>query len=83
MSIQQKRIPFLVAELLIGTSRSALLVLGMPRQCSVDLRWRAIWLVVLRKCSYGSVATTLFISESSVRRYCELYLLTGAVEPTK
>ena len=55
----------------------------MPRQYSVDLRWRAIWLVVLRKCSYRSVATTLFLSERSVRRYCELYRLTGAVEPTK
>ncbi len=40
-------------------------------------------LVVLRKCSYRSVATTLFLSERSVRRYCELYRLTGTVEPTK
>ncbi len=29
-----------------------------------------------------SVPTTLFISKRSVRRYCELYILTGAVEPT-
>ncbi len=40
-------------------------------------------LVVLRKCSYSSVAPTLFLSERSVRRYCELYRLTGTVEPTK
>ncbi len=61
----------------------ASLQLCLPRQYSVDLHWRAIWLVVLRKCRYKSVATTLFLSERSVRRYCELYRLTGAVEPTK
>ena len=55
----------------------------MPKHYSTDLRWRAVWLVLLRKMSYNEVSDTLFMSERSVRRYVELYQCTGDVEPSK
>ena len=32
-------------------------------------------IVVLRKYSYRGIATTLFLSERSVRRYCIVYMI--------
>ena len=55
----------------------------MPKHYSADLRWRAVWLVLLRKMSYNEAGDILFMSEQSVRRYVDQYQSTGDVEPTK
>ena len=55
----------------------------MPANYSVDLRWRAIWLFLIRKMSYADIAHVLLMSTRSVQRYVELYQSTGAVEPRK
>ena len=41
----------------------------MPKHYSADLRWRAVWLVLLHKMTYEEVGDILFMSERSVRRY--------------
>ena len=61
----------------------SLVDLAMPKHYSTDLRWRAVWLVLLRNMSYNEVSDILFMSERSVRRYVELYQHTGDVEPSK
>ena len=48
-----------------------------------DLRWRAVWLVLLCKMSYNEAGDILFMSERSVRRYVDQYQSTGDVEPRK
>ena len=55
----------------------------MPKNYSVDLRWRAVWLFLIRMMSYAEIADLLFMAQRSVRRYADLYLLTGEVEPKK
>ena len=55
----------------------------MPKHYSADLRWRAVWLVLLRKMTYEEVGDILFMSERSVRRYVDQYQSTGDVEPRK
>ena len=55
----------------------------MPQHYSVDLWWRAVWLVLLCKMAYEEVSDTLFMSERAVRRYVDQYQSTGDVEPTK
>ena len=48
---------------------------------SEDLRWRAVWLHILRGLSYKQVGELLYMSERSVRRYVELFYSTGDVKP--
>lgn len=56
---------------------------SMPAGYSVDLRWRAVWLHLIRNMSYAEVADVLFMSQRSVQRYVDLYQSTGDVEPQK
>ena len=53
----------------------------MPKAYSEDLRWRAVWLSIVRGMSYSDIATVLFMSEKSVYRYISLFHATGTVEP--
>ena len=53
----------------------------MPKAYSEDLRWRAVWLNVVRGMSYSEIATTLFMSEKTVYRYLSLFHATGSIEP--
>ena len=55
----------------------------MPVNYSMDLRWRAVWLVTLRGMTYEEVSKVLFISERSVRRYVDHFFSTGNVDPEK
>lgn len=56
---------------------------SIPTDYFVDLRWRAVWLHLIRKISYAEIAHTLFLSERSVQRNVELYQSSGVVEPRK
>ena len=53
----------------------------MPKAYSEDLRWRAVWLHLVRGLSYTDVAQTLFMCEKSVQRYLALFHATGGVDP--
>ena len=55
----------------------------MPTYYSLDLRWRAVWLHLIRQMSYAEIAELLFMSQRSVQRYVYLYQSTGDVEPRK
>ena len=55
----------------------------MPTNYSKDLRWRAVWLHLVRKMSCAEIADILFISTRSVSRYVEIYQSTGDVDPTE
>ena len=46
----------------------------MPVPYSIDLRWRAVWLVILRKMAFGDAGKFLFMSERPVK---------GDVQPIK
>ena len=54
---------------------------NMHRPYSEDLRWRAVWLNVVRGMSSFEIADLLFISERSVQRYLSLFHSTGSVAP--
>ena len=51
---------------------------NMPKAYSEDLRWRAVWLNIVRGMSYKDIA---FICEKSVQRYLTLFHGTGSVTP--
>lgn len=53
----------------------------MPKSYSTDLRWRVVWLHVFLKKSIDEVATLLFISSRTVRRYIDKFMSTGDVIP--
>ena len=53
----------------------------MPKAYAEDLRWRAVWLHLVRGLSYADVAQTLFMCEKSVQRYLALFHATGGVDP--
>lgn len=53
----------------------------MPKPYSEDLRWRAVWLNVVRGMSPFEIADLLFMSERSVQRYLSLFHSTGSVAP--
>ena len=55
----------------------------MPTNYSVDLRWRAVWLYLIRRMSYAEIADILFMSQRSVQRYVALYQSSSDVEPRK
>ena len=46
--------------------REDILFLAMPVHYSTDLRWRTVWLNVLRRMSYSEISDPLFLSELSV-----------------
>ena len=50
----------------------------MPKAYSEDLRWRAVWLNIVRGMSYKDIAT---MCEKSVQRYLTLFHGTGSVTP--
>ena len=54
---------------------------NMPNAYSEDLRWRAVWLNIVRGMRYKDIATTLFMCEKSVQRYLTLFHATGSVTP--
>ena len=56
-------------------------VTNMPKPYSEDLRWRAVWLNVVRGMSSFEIADLLFMSERSVQRYLSLFHSTGSVAP--
>ena len=53
----------------------------MPVAYSTDLRWRAVWLYLVRRMSPSEIADVLFMAERSVYRYIELFNSTGDVAP--
>ena len=53
----------------------------MPKAYSEDLRWRAVWLNVVRGVSYKDIATTLFMSDKSVQHCLTLFHAIGSVIP--
>jgi transposase len=53
----------------------------MPKVYSEDLRWRAVWLHIVRGMSYTNIAEVLFMSEKSVQKYLPLFHATGSVAP--
>lgn len=55
----------------------------MPKSYSEDLRWRAIWLHIVRGMSVCDIAEGLFMCERSVQRYLALFHSTGSVAPKK
>ena len=48
-----------------------------------DLRWRAVWLVTLRKLTFDEAGAMLFMSGKSVSRFVNAFLTTGNIEPAK
>ena len=53
----------------------------MPKAYSEDLRWRAVWLNIVKGMTYTEIAEVLFMSEKSVYRYLSQFHATGSVEP--
>ena len=53
----------------------------MPRSYSEDLKWRSVWLALVRGINVVEIASVLFMCEKSVRRYLSLFYLTGSVSP--
>ena len=53
----------------------------MPKAYSEDLRWRAVWLAIVRGMSCEEIADVLFMCERSVYRYLNLFETTGSVSP--
>ena len=53
----------------------------MPKAYSEDLRWRAVWLTVVRDVSSAEIANMLFTCEKSVHRYLALFHTMGCVSP--
>lgn len=53
----------------------------MPKAYSVDLRWRAVWLHVVRGMNPAGIADMPFMAERSVYRYLALFNSTGSVDP--
>ena len=53
----------------------------MPKAYSEDLRWRAVWLALVRGMNSYEIGYVLFMSEASVNRYLTLFYTTGAVIP--
>jgi transposase len=51
----------------------------MPKSYSEDLRWRAVWLALVRGRSCEEIARVLFMCERSVYRYLALFHATGSV----
>ena len=53
----------------------------MPAKYFEDLRWRAVWLHLIRGWSADEIADVLFICKRSVERYQSLCHATGSVAP--
>ena len=53
----------------------------MPKSYSEDLRWRAIWLSIVRGMTPSEIAEVLFMSKRSVQRYLSLFYANGSVAP--
>ena len=53
----------------------------MPKSYSNDLRWRAVWLAIVREMSCKEISDVLFMCERSVYRYLYLFYTTGSVSP--
>ena len=58
------------------------LTMIMPAKSCEDLRWRAVWLHLIRGLSISEIADVLFICKRSVERCISLYHATGSVAPT-
>ena len=54
---------------------------NMPKAYLEDLRWRAVWLNIVRGMSSFEINDLLFMSERSVQRYLSLFHSTGSVAP--
>lgn len=55
----------------------------MPNPYSTDLRWRVVFLHVAENISITRIAEMLCVSESTVRRYLNLFWQTGDVKPVE
>lgn len=53
----------------------------MPKFYSEDLRWRAVWLHIVRGMTVLEVSDVLFMCVRSVQRYLYLFHSTGSVAP--
>ena len=51
----------------------------MPKPYSNDLRWRIVWKHLFLRMNAGDVARVMCVSERSVYRYAQRFLLTGDV----
>ena len=54
-----------------------------PRSYSEDLRWRTLWVTVVRGMSVQEVASVLFMCEKSVHGYQSLFHSTGSIAPKR
>ena len=52
-----------------------------PRAYSLDLRWRAIWLYTAVDLPISDISRQLCMSERTIRRYIDMFELTGDVRP--
>ena len=52
----------------------------MPVAYSEDLRWRAVWLHLYGNLTAAETASVFYISERTVYRYLERFMLTGGVK---
>ena len=55
----------------------------MPKGYSEDLRWRAVWLSIIRSMDCSEIAEILFMCKKSVKRYLDLFHRTGSVTAKK
>ena len=53
----------------------------MPRSYPADLRWHVVWMHVYLGKEVKEIAEVMKVSERSVYRYSERYLITGDVRP--
>jgi len=54
----------------------------MPITYSVDLKWRIVWMVLVKKKSTDEVSELCCISKQSIRRYIRCFKLSGEVKPS-
>jgi len=54
----------------------------MPISYSVDLRWRIIWMVLVKKKGIDEVSELCCISKQTIRRYIRKFKQTGEVKPS-
>ena len=54
----------------------------MPLAYSLDLRWRLIWFYIVHHLTTSDISKILSISERTIRRYINMFEITGDIEPT-
>ena len=57
--------------------------IAMPISYSVDLRWRIIWMYLVKKMSVTAISDLCCVSNINVRCYIDRFSQTGEVKPTE